>query len=438
MTKRRRSVAWAGVSVLALSLAACGGTADPAGTSAGGQITVWSMWSEGEYGQRFLQRTIEDFTKETGIKVTVAWKGRGVDKAILPTLNTPNPPADVVEGGVQQIAESLGETGGILDLSDVYAAKVPGEDVTVAEVVGKYKSSAQPMDGTGTLGAVRAVPYWLSADGIWYNSAVFPELKTAPPKTWDEFKKLLDSRKAAGRRPLAVDGSIPAYNWRYYDAFVRSLAGDGAVVKAATDKTGQTWRQPAYLKAAKHVEELAKGDYFVEGFEATKFPAVENMWADNQSDFIVMGSWLPAEVQPVLASGFEPSVFPFPGVDGQSAPKSPVVADGFGIVSKSENIEAAKKFVAYLVSEKVQRRVASEMNQFPLRAGAEAPKGMAALKTFLDDGGVSESRYPAGMSDWRKEVFASNDDQLIFGKITAEEFVEQMATGTASYWKSHK
>lgn len=407
-------------------LTACGG--QPGGT--GKEITIWSMWSEGEPNQKVLAEAAKDFEKETGVRVRTQWKGRTAVKTFLPSLNTDNVPADLVEGNNRELTRQFAATKAALDLSDVYGVKVHGEQATVADTVGEaYRRMATSGDGV-----VTQLPYQVSTYGWFFNGRTFPELVTAPPKTWEDFTAVLRGQKAKGRSPLGQDGSIPNYNVRYLEHFARALMGDEGWHALAPDRTGQGWLSPEVLKAATMVESLAKGGYFPAGFNATKFPAMQQKWAGGDSDFLYQGTYLPKEVAPYADPGFEFRAFRFPSVEGRT-PTMNVTTTGFGIPKKARNAADAKRFLAFFLQKKYQEKVSSVALEMSVRKDVPAAAQVADLKRALDSGEINKADV-VDVGDFNAKVLLPLSDELLFGKITAAGFTRKMAENAAAYWKS--
>ncbi|MFI7226234.1 ABC transporter substrate-binding protein [Nonomuraea angiospora] len=417
--------------------AGCGGAPTQEG---GQQLTIWSSWIKGQPGQKFLQGVADDFQAKTGIKVTIEWKGNAAAKALLPALNGTEVPTDIIESTGGAITNALAPTGGLLDISDVYQTKIPGTDQTVQQAVGDAAMSlSTPVDGTGAKsGGPVQVPYWASSSNVvFYNGKRFPDLVGKAPQDWDAFMAVLDAQKAKGRKPLALDGSIQSYSALYYTSLLSSIMGVDALAKASLDKSGKTWgSDPGYLQAAQLVEKLARGGYFIDGYNASKFPAMENKWANDEADFNVNGTWLPGEVAGVAAQGFDYRAFPFPAVTGKKAPPLSVAVNGIGILKRAKNPAAAKHFAAFMLQQKYQEQVSSQLQDIPVIKGVAAPAAIQAVKDVFDKGDINTFRFPTGLADYLTKVFYELDDQLIFGKISAQEFVAKMVSQTSEYWKS--
>ncbi|GAA1604325.1 hypothetical protein GCM10009804_70820 [Kribbella hippodromi] len=432
MAYKKWPAAVVSVAVVASALTACGGSSQAGG--GGKQFTLWSMWSEGEPNQKLMAAAIADFQQSTGIHVNVKWKGRNPVKALQPALNTDNVPADLVDSNNAELVNTLATTGDAEDLSKVYDVTVPDESRTVGATVGSaYRELATPVGGKAPV----MVPYQVSTTAFFYNGKRFPDLAKAAPVKWDDLQKVLDTQKAQGTKPLALDGSIPSYSMYYLNMFTLALGGDSAWVDAIRDKTGNTWKQPAYLEAAKRVQALAGGGYFSAGYDASKFPAQQQKWASDKADFIFGGTWLPRETAPYAADGFQYRSFAFPAVGAKPAPPLTVSLIGFAIPAKAKQKENAEKFVSFFLQKKYQEKVASEAEEIPVSADVAAAPEVADVKKVLDTGRVQKLRAGPEFSDFQTKVLFALDDQLVFGKIDAATFIEKISAQTAEYWKAH-
>lgn len=303
----RRTAAMGLAGALALGLAACGGPTGGASTGDGRELTYWSMWKEGEPQQKALSAAIEDFTAETGIEVDVQWQGRDVLKKLQPTLHGV-PAADLVDRSLPQVKSMMVSTGTAADLTGVLKEPIPGEPGrTVGDVV-----PAKYLELGRAEGKQVVLPYAIVANGLWYDGASFPGLREKPPKDWDAFRATLAAEKKAGRAPLALDADIPDYGAYWYSNFVVGAMGPGSLHEAAADRTGTVWKQPGYVRAAERVAALAEDGYFADGYDASKFPAIQQKWATGKAGFLLMGSWIAGETKPYAASGFDFRMLPFP------------------------------------------------------------------------------------------------------------------------------
>lgn len=423
------------------------GTAPATGTDSpaappggGGSFTYWSMWQEGEDQQKVLADEIAKFTAATGIAVDVQWSGREVLTQVVPRLNAGNPP-DLVDNGAPDFASRVGLEN-MMDLTDLYDMEIPGEEGTkVSDVVPEALMASMQKEG----GEPFVVPYEITGATVFYNAKLTPQFQEKTPATWEEFIAILDELKAAGRTPLALDGDIADYCGYWVEWGVLRAAGPGAIVAAAQDASGESFKNPAWVAATDAVEQLVSGGYFPEGFRGTKFPTQQASWADQSSktDVILMGTWLPSETTSSLEkSGGDPASiefgsFPFPSI-GENQGEGLVVAQplGFGIPEKARNADAAKQFVAWFMQKDRIARIASEAKNLTPRTDVEPPAELTgyfeeyknATSTVLFTDGVS-----AAEPKWVTDIWQPALGELFDGKLTAEQFRQQLADKTAQY-----
>ncbi|MBS1675632.1 MAG: extracellular solute-binding protein [Actinobacteria bacterium] len=434
MAKFRKLSALALISALALSAAGCASGAGAGGSAtSGGELTYWSMWKEGEAQQKVVASAISDFEKESGVKVTVQWQGRDNIKKAVPTLNTNKVP-DLLDGSLAKLAPVLAETKQAKPLTEAYAAEADGKKISDLIPKAYLKGDTLTVKGED---APWMLPYSLTSDAIWFNAAEHPELVDSPPKTWDDFLAVMDKMKAAGQTPLAIDGDVAGYNAYWYTSAMVRLDGPGALKKIASDKTGAGWDSPDALKAAEMVEQLVKGGYFISGYNASKWPAQQQAWADNKAALLFNGTWIPTETGPYAAAGMKYSSFPFPLVDGGSkAARADFV--GFAVPARAHNADNAQKLAAFFLQKKYQDALGTDAKILPIRSDATVSEEMSTVKAaltsagsyFLQNDGITFPGYT------EKLLWPALND-LVLGKTSAKDFVQTMKTGQIDYWKQN-
>ncbi|HCT79882.1 MAG TPA: ABC transporter substrate-binding protein [Micromonosporaceae bacterium] len=434
--RRRKVVAALAVAALGLgALAACGKDKPEAGGDK--ELTYWSMWKPGEDQQKVLQAAIEEFEKSTGIKVTVQWSGRDVLKQVAARLNAGDPP-DLTDQDAGALQGNLGKVDGLTGLSDVYAATVAGDTKKVSDVIPQgLVKSYKTKDGQPFV-----VPYEVIGSTMWYNAAANPELATNPPKTWAEFIAVLDALKAKGRTPIALDGDIKFYDAYWTTWSIIRHGGIGLLPKAATDKTGATFDDPAFLKAAKDVEQLIKGGYIVKDFNGTKWPAQQNAWVAGKTptDLLLMGTWAPSETGPQAASGFKHRSFPFPQVEGGKGNKAAEAGViGFAIPKKAKHADAAKQFIAFFLNKDRLAKISTEAKNLTPRSDVPAPAELADYQKEVAAAG-SELFLPyddasAIAPEWSTNVWEPANADFFNGKLDAAGFIKKLKDETIKLGK---
>lgn len=456
---RRAGAALAAASALGLVLTACSQTdpqenadsnrdcptiaAKPA--KGNGTISYWSMWTKGEPQQKVLQKTFDCFTKQTGVKVDAQWFGRtSLTQNIAPSLNTGKVP-DLIDQDVSQVNAAVGAPGGLQSVADVMGMKVGEGDKTVADVIPKqyYEFPENKIPGGGQM----LVPYEVLTNSWWYNKADLKDF-TAPETTADLFK-LFDAAKSDHKGAVAQDGDIDFYNAYFFTQWAEQFVGPGNVRAAAKDKTGKSWKtEKGFLEAAKLVEKLAKGGYLIDGWDASKFPNVQNRWADGDAAYLFVGSWVTSEAGEYLkkqaggaaTDSFDFGSFPMPKADGATHTTVEQMPIGFGITKKAKNPEATKALIAYALNKTNIEAISSVAQNLVPRADVDAPEGLAGVKAQLEEPSIEPVIFMDGIDgqlpDYTKEVFYPLDNQLLKGKITAEQFIAQLAAKSRSFYEA--
>ena len=318
----------------------------------------------------------------------------------------------------------------VAGLDDVLAMKVPGEEATVRTVLSKAVLAAASDDkGVGFL------PHTVTASALWDDATAHPELAANPPKTWDGFIAYLDSQKAAGKVGIAQDGTIAFYNiYWFYSALVNA---NGAGALGALSKDAATWAKPEVLTAAKQIEQLAKGGYFQKDFMATKYPAAQNDWIKGSAALNINGTWLASEVKPEAPANAKIRSFALP-VGGKNSVE--VGALGMAINPKGKNVDNAKKFLAFLMQKKYLGLISTDALNVPSRSDIPAPDFLADTQKGVNAATEVHQTYDNAAVDkafW-DDLLLPLDDQLLSGKITAEQFVAQGKEKTKAYVAAKK
>jgi ABC-type glycerol-3-phosphate transport system substrate-binding protein len=439
-TTRRRVLGIATATTLTALVAACGGGGGSAASDSK-TLTYWSMWNKPEPQAQVLLKAAQEFETSTGIHVDIKWTGRKVLTNVSAGLNGGSLP-DLTDQDAGELTATFGAADAAMGLNDVCAAKVTGENVTVCEVVprtlvDRYKTKdGQPM----------MMPYELISSALWFNGAQLPAVAAKPPATFAQWKAVLDKEKAAGRPPLALDGSEQQYTGYWWTWSAVRHAGPGAIKRAVSDKTGAGWDDPALLAAAQDLEELAKGGYFTPSYNGSKWPAVQTGWAngENKTDFLLMGSWAPSETSPFGAKNpkkFEYRSMPYPQVEnGKGNDASELSLIGFAIPKKAKQPENAKKFIEFFLNKDRLKGISTTALNLTPRADIEVPAQLADLKKQVQSAGTNvfqpDDGVNAAFPQFTTESYYPTVQKLLLGRISSADFIKTMKAATIEYWKN--
>lgn len=423
--------------IVLLVLSACG-SSDSSGGDKDGKttITYWSMWNTGEPQQEVLQKIIDEYEEENeNVTIDVQWMGREVLSDVRNAAIGGDGP-DLTEQSGAEVAGTLIQNDIVEPLDDLLSMEIPGEGTTFSDVFIEDTLEFYKKDDKTYF-----IPYEIITSGFHYNETLFEEHGVEPPTTWDEFIEVGKTFKDAGIAPLAQDGNIDFYNAYYYYWLAERMIGSEALLEAAGDETGETWKQPEYLEVAEKVAELVENDFFAKGYEGSQYPAAQTAWAKGDSAMILNGSWISSETKEYASDDFVYRGFPFPEVEGSSADATQAEMYLMGWVApEGANVEAVQDFIAFAMQKKYQEGIPNDTGNISTRNDLDAPVELEDFKDMIVDASSYHEEYDrlqAEFPEWWKTVFLPLDDSLIFGDISPEEFVDELAKQTKEYWENN-
>ncbi|MCY4435176.1 MAG: ABC transporter substrate-binding protein [bacterium] len=403
-----------------------GDTPEPEGED--GTLRYFSMWNEGEPQQEVLQGIIDSFEEDTGVEVDVLWAGREVLTSVRAALSAGDP-VDLIGFEAEPLAGALVNTGETRSLASVLEQQIPGEDVMVGDVIPSSFLDIYAVDGEPHI-----MPYVVNSSGIHYDGRRLTELGIERPKTWDEF---IAASLAAGENAVQHDGLINFYNayWLYW--LIVRHGGPGAFNAAASDPTGEAWRSDAIAGAVEDLVELVESGALAEGYEGSNWPIAQQEWANGNGTFNINGTWLASETASYSSEGFEYRLLPFPTTEG-GFESAEVYQIGWVVPQAADSPRAAQDFIAYaLNSERLAGMVDVAKNLVP-RSDIGVPPDLQDAVDMLAASPAGHRPYDGVQGDYPEYwiEFMLLDDQLFFGQISGEEFIDRIAAKTAEYWDS--
>ncbi|MER5739638.1 extracellular solute-binding protein [Streptomyces sp. NPDC002262] len=404
----------------------CTTTADAPGGEGSRRLTYWSMWTQTEPQAKVLQRSIDEFTKKTGITVDVQWQGRKVLDKVGPALLSGNAP-DLVDQGFDRLLPALAANGQAQDLTPVLDLDT-GEGLRVRDVIPDKMLNVLPKGKDET---PWMIPYESVSVSLFYNGK--DPLVSKAPKTWDDLLAICKAAKSKGKACIGTDGD-QGWATQYWFDYLLNRNG-GSVATLAADKTGAAFNDPAVLKSARQVEHLVKSGYLIRGYDATKYPEQQGHWARGKAVFFLMGSWLPGEAATFAEPGFEFKSAAFPVTNDPSKDAVDFLPFGFSIPKGAKNADAAGKFIAFFLQKKQLSGISSEAKNITPRIDISAPAELADVAEQLKTHPI---RLPDDNADadWQDKVLVAQYNNLWLGKSDAATFVAQAAKASADYWKA--
>lgn len=391
--------------------------AESAAPASGTEIVYWSMWNSTENQAKVLQEAADAYEAETGVHVTIEWKGRDV-KNIITTALEAGEKIDLYDDDYQRVVTNNGQF--LEELTEM----VKAADLEKHIMPVLLNTAKEWADGD-----LLVVPYQPYTTGVWYNKTIMDAAGvTTAPKTWDEFKEVLQKVKDAGYAPLAMNAEEAKLVYGYQLA---RYVGQDKVVDIVENSA---WDAPEVLQAAKDIKELFDLGYFSENSPGEGKTSQEDIGL-GMTTMMLGASWVPNEINQTTGEELDWGFFPWPevsgGVDGVEA--AMVGSQGFGINAKSEHKQEAFDFAVKVATGEFDQKMAEAASSIPadvdntdwpaVISGA-APYFSKMTKSYMWSVGMERNQdYSAVIQD--------NLIKLYTGGLDAEGFVEAMMADTA-------
>lgn len=383
MANMRRTTAGVAIAVSMALLAACstsgetgeGTTPDataPSGSDAPVTLTWWHNGVAGDNGDNALgdywAKVADDYTAaHPNVTITIeAIQNEDLQRTRIPTALQSGDAPDLFQqwGGGEMAAQV--EAGYLMDLTDVLAS-----DIT------RLGGGVAPWQAAGK---TYGVPFQFGVEGVWYRKSLFEDAGiTAEPATMDELNAAVDKLKGAGIVPIAVGAGDkwPAAHW-WYNFALRSCSKD--VMQAAG--TTFDFSDPCWVDAGKQLEAFMATEPFQPQFTSTVAQSgatsSAGMLATGNAAMELMGHWN-VFVLEGFTDGSDAAIqalhddlgwFPMPATTSGAGDPTAALGGGDGFSCYKDAPPECADFLAYIVSDEVQKGFAEQVGGLPAAPAA--------------------------------------------------------------------
>lgn len=427
--------------VLAMLLSACQSSATPTtqAPAASGEkveLVFWSMWNEGENQAIAISDTIKDFeAANPNITIKAIWNGRQ-NQTLLRNALASGTKVDFMDQDADQVAGGMVLGGQGYALNDLLETTALDENIPFKDVFASGTLHMFDVEGKTYL-----IPYIYNTAQFFYSKAAFTKAGVGDIKTWDDLIAACGKLSAAGYAPMAIEGPEPGYNATFFTYLMERLKGVGFMTKAANDKTGETWKDPAVLQAAKMTRELWDKGCIPAESAGYKWPEAQNMIASGETAMELVGAWLPTELASATGPDFQWGALNFPEVPGGVGKSTDMQAFilSFMILKDSEHPKEAFEFLKFLMTKDAQKHMVEVGIVGVTRKGVEWPANLKEAQAAAENAtvvfGEGDGLQGSNAEYWTK-VLRDPFSNMFVGQATPEQFVDQLVTGTVEFWKN--
>lgn len=394
-----------------------------------GKLVLWSQWNETEtQGQVFQEYADEYMQLHENVEIEIQWCGRDIDK-VLKTA---------IDGG---------ETIDIFDYPMAYRNSLEDQVIDLTELMTKAYSSTdgKPFNEiispnlpalaraqTKTPDKQLAIAYQPFMYFFMYNASLFEQAGiSTPPTTWEELDAACAKLKELGVSPITFDDFYATY---LAGAYLGKEKGTDFIEQLISDSTGELWRDEAVVKMAKAFEDFAQKGYFDENVAGNKYPAGQIDVGTGKAAMYYNGTWLPNEIRDTAGPDFKWGAFTFPDTIEGKHEAEMTAAGGccqLAISSACKNPELAMDFIAFIYSPENDQKMAELTASIPSGAQTEWPSLLEGIKpAFEKVTDVKDYAYGIEGNPDITPIIAENFINLCAGKISADQFVENMVAGS--------
>ncbi len=371
------------------------------------KLVVIGPWAGDE--MKAFQQVLNKFMEEhPNIEVEYRiYRAEDLASIAPPQFEAGMAPGDVIFSAWGWWVKEMGEKGYLMDLSGLV-----NPDEYIKGIFDPVKSGDK----------IYGLPFTAWAKpGFWYRKSFFQKYGLEVPKTWDEFKQLLDKIKQIPgiEAPIVTGDSV---GWPISDIVEHFIITFGGVDMQLKLIKGELKFNDPQVKAIfeNYIVPLIKEGYFSEPIEWTK--AIEEWWNGKYALYF-MGTWITGMVDDPNDLGF----FPLPGCKGV------VMGTDYIFVPKfTEHPEEAKLLAKWLATEGQRVHVGTHAGKFatwlkvdikdhwePMQAVYEKLKQMTPVPDLDDSVG----------GDWQKLFW----DQLKLLWVNPDKLDEVLNTLTENF-----
>jgi raffinose/stachyose/melibiose transport system substrate-binding protein len=222
----------------------------------------------------------------------------------------------------------------------------------LSDIQGGVVDSFKPVV-TSTDGMVRGVPFGAAmGGGIYYNKPIYKELGLSVPKTWAEFMANNEKIKAAGKVAVAQTYKDTWTSQLFVLAdFYNVQAANPTFAADYTANKAKYATTPAAMKGFEYLAAVNKAGYLNADFGAATFDDGVRMVANGEAAHFPMLTFALGNIKQNFPDKVnDVGFFAQPGDNAAKNGLTVWMPGGLYVSSKSANIDAAKKFLAFVAS----------------------------------------------------------------------------------------
>jgi multiple sugar transport system substrate-binding protein len=411
MRRKLATASWLVAAVLALVVAACGGSDNKSSTTSkpasnatalkkGTTINFWIM-PNGPQPQQDMEKTVAPFEQQTGIKVNVEVVGWDVQLDRIKNAAVSGQGPDVTQAGTTQVP-FFAALGGFEDLSS-RISQIGGQSAYAPGVWQTTQLHGQ--DGT------YAVPWFTEARAIYYRKDVLKKAGIDPATAFTDvnaFQQTLQTIKdkvpTIGGKPISPFG-MPGKKAFDLVHHVMPFVWDDGGAELSSDASKSTINSAQAEQGVGFVANLVKKGLFDKSMLERDGTQVENQFKGGRLAVWIGGPWVLSTISRTDDKNWVPAarknvgVAPMPsGPDGKAF--TFVGGSNLMMLKSSQHKNEAWALIKYLSGDSVQKQYADLLSFFPARLKPQEEVGNSDDNHKAFYAAIKQGRTYAPIAQW--------------------------------------
>ena len=351
MKKVKQIAACALAGSMVLSAVGCGGTSSSgtetkAGSSAAaesGETTEIRIWTKASGPDQGIQKLIEAFNEsQDEVHVSYEYYGENYASVVQMAISGDSAP-DILEcsGGIT--VQTLAKQGKL----------APIEDCLTDEIKENYNPSAFTPEEFYLDGKQYSVPVRVSAYRLLYNKDLFEKAgldPAAPPKTLEEMREYAKKITEAGGGE-AYGFGLPLGVAQIWERVIDPISyGTSDVQRYGWNVGTKSYDFGANKRYFEYYTDLMKDGSLFPGYLTLGIDTLRANFAAGTIGMYIDGNWMPGSYATQMDTKCNWDAAPLPVFEGDKADKYWAEGGVNWVVTNGKNVEAAKKFYTFWLS----------------------------------------------------------------------------------------
>ena len=283
-------------------------------------------------------------------------------------------------------------------------------------------------------GEVYGVPMQQLSKYFYYNKAIFEREGLSEPATFDELLGLCKTLKDKGITPISFGNSERWPGVHYLTIFNQKVVGEETTANDynLSNPADTLFTDPGYALAFQKLLDMQAAGCFNDAPNSISPEVARALFFSGETAMTYCGTWCIAIFKD---NGFEGQydLFRMPEITDGKGNQNFVMAgpQGLQVSAKTQDEEAAAKFIAYILSQPEQELLLNKYNALVIRSDAVNADTDPIVKWVIDDLATAEGTalwLDTLLENSVSEAYLNSIQEVLNGTKTPEQAVEAVRT----------